>query len=81
MQTGIRFMTSEKSATWRGYKPVLEDEALTITLPLYGAQKKSCERRVIRDGGIHGIARVLQEINRTSLAEKMEQYENRRLVN
>ncbi len=48
------------------------DEALLVTLPFYGVKKKSDQKRAIQSGQVHQLAKVLQECNWTSLAERME---------
>ena len=57
------------------------DQAFDVMLPFYGIEKKSERCKAIREGTIHGIARVLKDCNWTSLAEKMEHYESRKTVN
>lgn len=54
------------------------DQAFDVMLPFYGIEKKSERRKAIREGKIHGIARVLRECNWTSLAEKMLQHDSRK---
>ncbi|UCC56686.1 MAG: YkgJ family cysteine cluster protein [Gammaproteobacteria bacterium] len=53
------------------------DRAFDVMLPFYGIEKKSERRKVIRDGTIHGIARVLKDCNWSSLAEKMTHHDSR----
>ena len=53
------------------------DRAFDVTLPFYGIEKKSDRRKAIRDGTIHGIARVLKDCNWASLAEKMSHHDSR----
>jgi Fe-S-cluster containining protein len=52
------------------------DRAFDVMLPFYGIEKKSERRKVIRDGTIHGIARVLKDCNWASLAEKMAHHDS-----
>jgi len=54
------------------------DQAFDVMLPFYGIEKKSERRKAIKEGTIHGIARVLKDCNWTSLAEKMAQHDNNR---
>jgi len=60
-------------------KPLKEytDQAFDVMLPFYGIEKKSERRKVIREGSLHSTARVLKDCNWTSLAEKMQQHDNR----
>jgi hypothetical protein len=57
------------------------DQAFDVMLPFYGIEKKSERRKAISEGTIHGIARVLKDCNWTSLAEKMENFDSRKVDN
>ncbi len=54
-----------------------KDSALEITLPFYGITKKPEKRRVLKTGAVHKLARVIQSLEWSSLAEKMDAYDRR----
>ena len=47
------------------------DAAFDATLPFYGVTKKAERRRVIKTGAMHEMARVMGDMEWTSLADKM----------
>lgn len=47
------------------------DQAFFIMLPFYGVEKESDRKRLIEEGAVHTMVRVLQECNWKSLAGKM----------
>ncbi len=51
------------------------DKAFSKMLPFYGVQSKHERRKAIKEGHVHQLARVLQELEWSSLAKKMEQYD------
>ena len=51
------------------------DEAFFTMLPFYGVKKSAERRRVIKDGAQHQLAKVLQDFDWSSLADKMEAWE------
>ncbi len=54
------------------------DEAFFVMLPFYGAEGKAERRRLIEAGAMHSMARVMQDMEWASLADKMEAYEGLR---
>lgn len=51
------------------------DDAFFAMLPFYGVTKSAERRRIIKEGAQHGLARVLQEFDWASLADKMDAWE------
>ena len=57
-----------------------KEAALAITLPFYGITKKIEQRRVLKTGSVHKLARVMQDFDWSSLADKMDGYDRRQGV-
>jgi len=55
--------------------PKYKDDAFFAMLPFYGVTRKSERRKVIKSGAMHQMARVLQECNWESLAQRMESFD------
>ncbi len=51
------------------------DQAFFIMLPFYGIANESDRKRLIEEGSMHSMVRVLQECNWKSLAKKMENFD------
>ncbi len=51
------------------------DEAFNIMLPFYGVKNKTERRKMIKTGGMHQMAKVMRELNWSSLADKMDAFE------
>lgn len=58
--------------------PKYKDEAFFTMLPFYGVQRKTERRKLIKSGALHQMARVLQECNWSTLADKMDEFDKRR---
>ncbi len=54
------------------------DEAFAVMLPFYGVSDPKQQQQVIKSGKFHQLARVLQECNWASVADKMDAYDARR---
>lgn len=56
------------------------DQAFFIMFPFYGVEKESERTKLVEEGAMHRMVRVLQGFNWRSLAEKMKDYDakNRR---
>ncbi len=52
------------------------DEAFNIMLPFYGVKNKAERRKMIKNGAMHQLARVMRELNWQSLAEKMQAFDH-----
>ncbi len=48
-----------------------QDDAFTIMLPFYGVKNKAERRRMIKTGGMHQMAKVMRDLNWSTLADKM----------
>ena len=53
------------------------DDAFDAMLPFYGVNKKAERRRVIKAGTMHSMARVMQDFDWRTLADKMEAFDER----
>jgi len=57
--------------------PTYADEAFAVMLPFYGVTDPKQQQQVIQSGQLHQLARVLQECNWASVADKMDAYDAR----
>jgi Fe-S-cluster containining protein len=51
------------------------DEAYNVMLPFYGIKNKLERRKCIKTGSIHQVAKVMRELNWSSLADKMNTFD------
>ena len=51
------------------------DQAISTMLPFYGIKKKSKQQKAIETNAIHELAKVLQSIDLSGLAAKMDSYD------
>lgn len=51
------------------------DEAFFLMLPFYGVKEKLKRRKMIKQGEVHGVVRVMREVEWHKLAERMEEYD------
>jgi len=51
------------------------DDAFNIMLPFYGIKNKAERRKMIKSGGMHQLAKVMRELNWSTLADKMDAFE------
>lgn len=51
------------------------DEAFNVMLPFYGVKNKAERRKMIKTGGMHQMAKVMRELNWSTLADKMANFE------
>lgn len=51
------------------------DEAFNIMLPFYGVKNKAERRKMIKTGGMHQMAKVMLDLNWSTLADKMDAFE------
>jgi len=51
------------------------DDAFNIMLPFYGIKNKAERRKIIKTGGMHQMARVMRELNWSTLADKMQAFD------
>ncbi len=51
------------------------DEAFNIMLPFYGIKNKAERRKMIKSGGMHQLAKVMRELNWSTLADKMDAFD------
>ncbi|WP_198266478.1 YkgJ family cysteine cluster protein [sulfur-oxidizing endosymbiont of Gigantopelta aegis] len=51
------------------------DDAFDIMLPFYGVKNKTERRKMIKAGGQHQMAKVMRELNWSTLADKMDIFE------
>jgi len=51
------------------------DEAFDVMLPFYGIEDKDERKKMIENGGMHQMAKVMRELNWSSLADKMDDFE------
>jgi Fe-S-cluster containining protein len=54
------------------------DGALEATLPFYGITRKPDKRQALRSGAVHGLVRVLRDLDWASLADRMDAHDRRR---
>lgn len=54
------------------------DQAFFIMFPFYGVEKESERAKLVEEGAMHRLARVLQGFNWGSLAEKMKDYDTKK---
>ncbi len=54
------------------------DEAFHIMLPFYGIQKRNERRKAVKAGSIHRTAKVLKNMEWTTLVEKMEAFDDKK---
>ena len=47
------------------------DDAFNVMLPFYGIKNKAERRKMIKAGGMHQMAKVMRELNWSTLADKM----------
>ncbi|MCU7833902.1 MAG: YkgJ family cysteine cluster protein [gamma proteobacterium symbiont of Taylorina sp.] len=50
------------------------DEAFNIMLPFYGIKNKTERRKMIKNGGMHQLAKVMRDLNWQTLADKMDAF-------
>ena len=55
--------------------PKYKDDAFFAMLPFYGVKRTSERRKLIKSGALHQMARVLQQCNWHSLAERMDRFD------
>ena len=55
------------------------DGALDAMLPFYGITKKAERRKAIEAGALHQLARMMQDLGWSTLADKMEAYDAQKL--
>ncbi len=53
------------------------DEAFNVMLPFYGVKNKAERRKMIKTGGMHQMAKVMRDLNWSSLPEKMTAFDKR----
>ena len=53
------------------------DEAFDVMLPFYGVKNKAERRKMIKTGGMHQMAKVMRDLNWSSLPEKMTAFDKR----
>jgi Fe-S-cluster containining protein len=53
------------------------DSAFFIMLPFYGVQKESDRRKIIENGSVHQVVKLLQTCKWETLAQKMEQFDKK----
>lgn len=51
------------------------DDAFNIMLPFYGVKNKAERRKMIKTGGMHQLAKVMRELNWSTLADKMDAFD------
>jgi len=54
------------------------DDAFHAMLPFHGIKKKAERRKVVKTGAMHRMARVMQELDWDTLADKMDAFDRRR---
>ena len=52
-----------------------QDDAFNIMLPFYGVKNKAERRRMIKTGAMHQMAKVMRDLNWSTLADKMAAFE------
>lgn len=53
------------------------DDAFNVMLPFYGVKNKAERRKMIKTGGMHQMAKVMRELNWSTLADKMAAFEKK----
>ncbi len=51
------------------------DDAFDIMLPFYGVKNKTERRKMIKNGGMHQMAKVMKDLNWQTIVEKMNAFE------
>ncbi len=51
------------------------DDAFDIMLPFYGVKNKTERRKMIKNGGMHQMAKVMKDLNWQMIVEKMNAFE------
>ncbi|MCW8929809.1 MAG: YkgJ family cysteine cluster protein [Gammaproteobacteria bacterium] len=51
------------------------DDAFDVMLPFYGIKNKAERRKMIKTGGMHQMAKVMRDLNWSSLPDKMDAFE------
>lgn len=51
------------------------DDAFNVMLPFYGVKNKAERRKMIKTGGMHQMAKVMRELNWSTLADKMDAFD------
>jgi len=54
------------------------DGAFDVMLPFYGVKTSGERKRLIQDGGVHQLVKVLQEYDWPKLAERMQAFDTRK---
>ncbi len=54
-----------------------QDDAFDIMLPFYGVKTKAERRKMIKTGAQHQMAKVMRDMNWSSLVEKMQAFEQK----
>ncbi len=52
-----------------------QDEAFNVMLPFYGVNNKAERRRMIKTGAMHQMAKVMRELNWSTLVDKMNAFD------
>ncbi len=52
-----------------------QDDAFNIMLPFYGVKNKAERRKMIKSGAVHQMAKVMLDLNWSTLADKMDSFE------